>query len=203
MLDARVFDVDGTLLESFEKDCDLFVMAVRKVLGVSHVSTDWSVYPHVTDQGVLREIMRVNGIPPEPGLFEATKQEFVSSLKAHIEAAGPFREIPGARDFVSRLAASDRHYVAYATGAWRESALLKLESAGFPLDGIHLSTSSEHEDRVSIMRSAITQSYGVPARITYYGDGEWDRTASQELGWNFVPVGATLKGILHFNEVAA
>lgn len=200
---AHVFDVDGTLLESFETDARLFVMAVRNVLGVIDVSTDWSAYPHVTDQGALREIMRVNGITPQLELLEATKQEFVALLREHIDAKGPFREIPGARDFISRLVESEHHYVAYATGGWRESAVIKLESAGFPLDGIQLSTSSEHEDRVSIMRAAIAGARLVQDRITYYGDGEWDRNASRELGWNFVPVGAELNGIRHFDDAAA
>ena len=198
-----MFDIDGTLVESFEADCDLFVQAVRKVLGVADVSRDWSSYPHVTDQGVLREIFRVNGISPEPELFEATEREFISLLKAHIDANGPFREIPGAKEYVSHLVSSDQYYVAYATGAWRESALLKLTSAGFPLDGIHIATSSEHIDRVSIMRAAMANVSNAPEKITYYGDGVWDRTAAQELGWNFVPVGATLNGIRHFRDVAA
>ena len=200
-MDARVFDIDGTLLESFEADCDLFIMAVRKVLGVVEVSRDWSTYPHVTDQGVLREIFRVNGIRPEPELFEATEREFIALLKAHIDTKGPFREIPGAKDFVFSLISSERHYVAYATGAWRESALLKLKSAGFPVDGIHIATSSEHEDRVSIMRAALAGVSGTPEKITYYGDGVWDRAAAQELGWNFVPVGPMLQGINDFDGI--
>lgn len=198
-MEACVFDIDGTLLESFEKDCELFVSAVRKVLGVGKVDTDWSAYEHVTDQGVLLQIMRVNGIAPSDELLEATKREFVSSLRAHIDANGPFREIPGARAFVSRLMASGRHYVSYATGAWRESALLKLRTAGFPLDGLRISTSSEHEDRVSIMRGALAGAPGHIEKITYYGDGAWDRTAARELGWDFTPVGAALGGLRHFH----
>jgi beta-phosphoglucomutase-like phosphatase (HAD superfamily) len=201
-MDARVFDIDGTLLESFETDCDLFVIAVRKILGVTEINTDWSSYPHVTDQGVVREIMRVNDIEPDQELIEAIEQEFVSSLRAHIDASGPFHEIPGAKEFVSQLVSSEQHYVSYATGAWRASALLKLESAGFPLDGIQVSTSSEHEDRVSIMRGAMA---GIPreaVKITYYGDGVWDQAAARELGWSFVPVGSALKGIQHFNDIA-
>lgn len=100
---ARVFDVDGTLIESLETDRDIFVIAVKKVLGVTEVNTDWSSYPHVTDQGVVREIMRINDIAPSQELFEAIEQEFVSALKAHIDAAGPFREIPGARQGGGRV----------------------------------------------------------------------------------------------------
>ena len=200
---ARVFDIDGTLLESFETDCDLFVLAVRKVLGVPEVNTDWSCYQHVTDQGVLLEIINQHGIAPSNELIEATKQEFVSLLEAHIDSAGPFREIPGARDFVSSSLENHTCFVAYATGAWKESALVKLKTAGFPIDGIRLSTSSEFEDRVSIMRAAVAAMPTKPLTITYYGDGEWDRLASRELGWQFVPVGTTLGGILHFNEISA
>lgn len=200
-MEACIFDIDGTLLESFEADCELFIKAVRTVLGVSEVDRDWSAYTHVTDQGVLRELMEANDIPPDEQLIEATKREFLTLLRAHIDTAGPFREIPGARGFVSRLMSSQQHYVAYATGAWRESALLKLNSAGFPTDGIRVSTSSEFEDRVSIMRSAVAGAPPNIGKITYYGDGVWDQVAAGELGWEFVPVGTALGGIVsYFNE---
>ena len=202
-MDAYVFDIDGTLLESFEADCDLYVAAVRKVLGVNAVDTNWSAYRHVTDQGILREIMQRNGIAPSADLVDATRQEFVGLLRAHIDAHGPFREIPGALDFVSRLAADGRHLVAYATGAWRESALLKLESAAFPIEGLRVSTSSECVDRVSIMRGAVAGAPRDLGRIVYFGDGVWDRVAAETLGWDFVPVGAALDGLRHFHDLAA
>jgi len=202
-MEASVFDIDGTLLESFETDSDLFVVAVRRVLGVAAVNTDWSAYPHVTDQGILREIMRSNGIAPTRALFEATRREFVALLRSHIETRGPFPEIPGARDFVADLVAREGHYVAYATGAWRESALVKLVSAGFPVEGIRLSTSSEFEDRAGIMRDAVANPPAPLTRITYYGDGVWDRLAAAGLGWDFVPVGAALGGMSRYHRCDA
>jgi phosphoglycolate phosphatase-like HAD superfamily hydrolase len=198
-MDAIVFDIDGTLLDSFEADCDLFVVAAKKVLRISTINTDWSAYRHVTDEGILREIMRENGIAPDAGLVAETKREFVAALEQHIECHGPFQEIPGAIEFVSRLLASKNHYVAYATGAWRESAMVKLTSAGFPTDGVKVSTSSDFEDRVSIMRGALSVGPAGIERITYYGDGIWDRTAALELGWDFVPVGETLGGLRNFH----
>jgi hypothetical protein len=146
--------------------------------------------------------MHEHGLTPNDDLIEATKLEFVSLLKAHVNSAGPFLEVPGARDFVSRSLENNQCFVAYATGAWRESALVKLMSAGFPVDGIRLSTSSEFEDRVSIMRAAIDAMPQKPETITYYGDGLWDRVASRELGWQFVAVGTTVGGIMHFNEMS-
>lgn len=201
-MDATVFDIDGTLLDSFEDDCELFVVAVKKVLRISTINTDWSAYRHVTDEGILREIMRENGIAPDAGLVSETKREFVTSLEKHIERHGPFQEIPGAIEFVSQLLASKDHYVAYATGAWRESAMVKLTSAGFPTDGVNVSTSSDFEDRVSIMRGALSAGPSGIERITYYGDGIWDQTAAGELGWEFVPVGETLGGLRNFHGTA-
>lgn len=202
MKEARIFDIDGTLLESFETDCELFVRAVKEVLGIDVVNSDWSSYRHVTDEGILRDIIEDNGFGRDSELFESTKRHFISLLSDHIRANGPFAEIPGAVDFVSGLIEGGRHYVAYATGAWRESALLKLESAGFPISNIRVSTSSEFEDRVSIMRGALIDAPPTIQRITYYGDGAWDQAAVHELGWEFVPVGAALDGLRQYHGVA-
>lgn len=199
-MEAIVFDIDGTLIDSFEADAEIFIAVVKRVLGIAEIDSDWSSYRHVTDQGVLRQIMKVNGIDPVPALFEATRREFAEALRQHIEEHGPFREVPGAIDFVSRLIASSERYVAYATGAWRESALIKLESAGFPVDGVVISTSSDFEDRVSIMKAAISGAPSEIEKITYYGDGAWDRAAVRELGWNFVAVGEALGGLRSYHE---
>ena len=202
-MQATVFDIDGTLIDSFTADSDLYVSAVSEVLGIAGVDSNWSAYRHVTDEGILREIMHVHGIAPAPQLIAATKQRFIALLRKHIEDHGPFREIPGAVHYVSRLLASPGHYVAYATGAWRESALLKLQSAGLPTQGVSLSTSSEFEDRVSIMRGALANAPATIGRITYYGDGVWDQKAVSELGWEFVAVGERLNGISDYHAIAS
>ena len=51
-----VFDVDGTLVESDEFDGVLYAKAVRDVLDID-VDEDWSSYRHVTDSGILEEIL--------------------------------------------------------------------------------------------------------------------------------------------------
>lgn len=197
-MNAHIFDIDGTLLDSYDADADLYAAAVRKVFGLASVSTDWTAYRHVTDGGVLLEILQQHGIAPEPGLLADTEREFVASLEQHIADHGPFREIPGAVAYVSRLLARTDCYVAYATGGWRGSALLKLGSAGFPVDGIHISTSSEFTDRVSILRAALSAAPPGVGQITYYGDGTWDQEAVRELGWRFVAVGEKLGGMTHY-----
>ena len=201
-MDAFVFDIDGTLIDSDQADAKLFVEAAKRVLGVTEVRTDWTTYEHVTDQGVLLEIMSDYGIPPERTLVDATRKEFIYLLSSHVAEHGPFPEIPGAVEFISKLATGEGCYVAYATGAWLESAMIKLTSAGFPTEGIPISTSSEFEDRVSIMKGAVSAAPRKIKSITYYGDGVWDQTASRELGWDFVPVGKALGGIEDFHGTA-
>jgi hypothetical protein len=48
---------------------------------------------------------------------------------------------------------------------------------------------------------ALKQLGGDFESVTYYGDGEWDAVASRELGWGFVPVGATLGGLKAFGPL--
>lgn len=88
--------------------------------------------------------------------------------------------------------------VAIATGCWRQSALLKLESAGFDIDGVPLVTSDEFPARIDIMRGALQSTGSDCAPVTYFGDAEWDRRACLELGWNFVAVGPALGGITSY-----
>ena len=50
------FDLDGTLAESEAFDSELYVEAVRSVLGVD-IKADWTGYRHQTDSEILNEII--------------------------------------------------------------------------------------------------------------------------------------------------
>ena len=62
---AVIFDIDGTLVESSRFEDDLYVAAVRDVLGDVCIRERWSTYRHVTDTGILRQIMEENRIQGE------------------------------------------------------------------------------------------------------------------------------------------
>jgi beta-phosphoglucomutase-like phosphatase (HAD superfamily) len=198
---AVILDVDGTLLNSNEIDDMLYLAAVRSVLGQARVRESWSLYRNVTDGGILDEIVNDNSLSGSGELLSAIRHCFVESIRQHVKRTGPFTEIPGAREFVAGLRASNLHGVAYSTGGWSESASIKLEIAGFPLQGIPLASSDDYSDRESIMLHALKQLGGEVQSVTYYGDGEWDEAASRNLGWKFVPVGPKLGGLTRFEPV--
>jgi hypothetical protein len=181
----------------------LYLAAVRRVLGQAQVRESWSLYRNVTDRGILEEILNDNSLTSAASTLNAVRNHFVKSIGQHVERNGPFAEIPGARDFVTSLRASSSHRVAYATGGWSASASLKLQSAGFPLQDIPLASSDDYPDRQSIMVHALNKLGGEFQSVTYYGDGEWDKEASRNLGWNFVPVGEKLGGLARFSSVGA
>ncbi len=196
-----IFDIDGTLLESAEVDDRLYREAVRSILGPVRFRTSLHDYDPVTDSGILAQVLADNSMLPEPDPTDRIRSRFVAALRQHVADHGPFREVPGAGRLVSALRASERHAVAIATGGWAESAIYKLESAGLDIAGIPLATSNDAFDRVEIMRIAAARLNAELESVTYFGDGPWDRSASERLGWNFVPVGTALGGLETFDGV--
>lgn len=192
---AVVFDIDGTLLQSAEVDDALYREAVQSVLGTVQFRSSLTDYTYVSDAGILQEILADNAIRFELALVDAIKSHFVDALKSHVSTVGPFPEIPGAREMLRHLRQSSNHSVAFATGGWRASAKLKLDSAGFGEFGFPLASSDDAHDRMEIMRIALADLGSHFDSITYYGDGPWDQEASGRLGWNFVAVGPALGGL--------
>jgi len=198
---AVIFDIDGTLLDSFEEDSVLYVEAIREVLGEFRLREAWEHYACVSDTGILSEICVDNDLSYDDGLSDSIRDVFIGRLRSQIERKGPYREIPGAQAFLATLLKRPDIQVAYATGGWRASAELKLTSAGFPLQGLPLASSNDHHDRQQIMLHALRQLRGPFRSITYFGDGIWDRQATAALGWRFVPVGHKLGGLTDFSAL--
>ncbi len=195
---AVIFDIDGTLIESAKVDDELYRQSVTEILGPVSLRPSLSDYRRVTDAGILAEILDDNNLGDLPDPTESVRTRFVELLESHIALHGPFAEVPGARQFLDAHRHSKEHAVAIATGGWRLSAMLKLDSAGFDVGGVPIATSDDHFDRTGIMRLALSQLKVEFESITYFGDGEWDREASAALGWRFVPVGPTLDGLRSF-----
>jgi len=192
---ATIFDIDGTLLESAAVDDALYRSAVNTVLGSVRLRPSLHAYDYVTDTGILSQILEDNGIPVTAEVMEDVRSHFVELMKEHIDTHGPFVEIPGASRMLRGLTESSLHAVAIATGGWRESAELKLQSAGIDYSNIPLATANDHRERTGIMQVALSQLGSGLKSVTYYGDGPWDQDACATLGWRFVSVGPELRGI--------
>jgi beta-phosphoglucomutase-like phosphatase (HAD superfamily) len=190
-----VFDIDGTLVESSDFDGPLYVQAIESVLGI-RVESDWSRYRNVTDSGILDEVL--SGL----GVFEARSQVHESVRSVFIELVddylserdGVASEIPGARAFVERLLVHPEVIVAFATGGWEETAIMKLDGIGLNVTGLSLASASDSMNRTEIMQLAERRALGslVARKRTYFGDGPWDQKASAELGFDFVAIGEKL-----------
>jgi beta-phosphoglucomutase-like phosphatase (HAD superfamily) len=199
---AVIFDIDGTLLQSAAVDDALYREAVQAVLGEVRLRPTLHDYPFVTDTGILRQILADNQIDGGEELLETIRATFVELLEAHVHHHGPFTEIPGAANLLRSLQSSSSHAVAMATGGWRQSAELKLSSAGIDFAGIPLATANDHHERTAIMELALSSLGDNFQRVTYCGDGPWDRDACRALGWEFVAVGAELGGLESYHGLS-
>jgi FMN phosphatase YigB (HAD superfamily) len=181
-------------------DPRLLFSSIKRVLGPVRVR-DLNDYRHVTDSGILGQILEENEYPEIGQRIADVKAVFMEGLSNHINDQGSFPVIDGALQFVERIRESQDVRVAIATGCWRESALLKLSTSGFNIDGIPLASCDDSPSRVEIMRSALRMAGGSAREVTYFGDGEWDLRACKELGWQFVAVGPRLGGIESFSDI--
>jgi len=195
-----ILDIDGTLIDSMGVDPTLYFSSIERVLGPVCLR-DLNDYHHVTDSGILRQVLEENGFSEIGEIIASVKSVFMEGLNSHIEDMGSFPVIDGAVQFVDRVRRSTDMRIAIATGCWRESALLKLQTAGFNIEGIPLATSDDSPSRVEIMRSAQEMSGGDAGAVTYFGDAEWDERACHGLGWNFIAVGPRLGGIKSYSSI--
>lgn len=193
-----ILDIDGTLVDSMGVDPTLYFSSIEQVVGPVRLRA-LNDYDHVTDTGILTQILNENGFSDVGEIIASVKTLFMQGLSAHVDDRGSFPVIDGAVEFVERIRRSVDTRVAIATGCWRESALLKLQTSGFDIEGIPLATSDDSPSRVEIMRSALEMTGGVTGEVTYFGDAEWDQRACHDLGWNFVAVGPRLGGIESFS----
>lgn len=194
---ATIFDIDGTLVESFGFDNACYISAVREVLGEVYIHNDWSKYKNVTDTGSLRQIMEENNIQ-EKAQIKEVRTKFGELIRRYLQNGGKCRPKEGAIHLINKLLAAEDYEVGFATGGWRHTAEMKLQHVGFDLKNIVLTSSDDGDERVTIMKKCLLQLGHCFQHVVYIGDAEWDMQATQELGWHFIGVGARLKGKCEF-----
>lgn len=187
-----MFDIDGTLVDSAGFDGELYAAAVESELDLK-IERDWSSYEHVSDSGILDQLLRETRPEGERSELAARVQRRFVTLVREYVAHNPVavREIAGARRLVERLQATPGVRIAVATGGWETTARLKLSHVGIDPERLALASSTDALARTDIMRLAAERAFGGSpcGRVTYFGDGPWDRRASAELGYDFIAVG--------------
>jgi phosphoglycolate phosphatase-like HAD superfamily hydrolase len=190
-----VFDLDGTLTQTFAVDGDCYLQAFADSLGMNGVNDNWSDYEHVTDLGVMQEVFRARlGRAPHSAEVTGFVECFVELLRDRYQGApGAFGEVPGAAAFVARLRQS-RWAVAIATGGWERSARFKIETAGIGANDVPAAFAEDGPARHTIVTTAIARASSYYQqnpfeRIVLVGDAIWDVRTATDLCLPFVAVG--------------
>ena len=184
-----IFDIDGTLVESFKFDEVIYCQSIKKVIGIE-IDSNWSNYQHITDDGILNEVISTNGLDKDADeIRKKIRLAFIKGISNYVNT-NKIKSIPGAIQFINRLSEMENIRVSFATGGWYETALLKLYSAGFNFTKKHIFSSNDHYKRTEIIKMAQSRlanqnNYS----CTYFGDAEWDKQACKELEMNFILVG--------------
>ena len=190
---AAIFDIDGTLLQSFGFDRDYYARAVKEVLGEVSIHEDWGDYEKVTDPGILLQIMEENSVY-DKSCVQKVRAGFTRMIRSYLRNGGKCCMTKGVPEFIDGLCADSRFKVGIATGGWGSTAKLKLRHAGFGWEGMGFTSGDDGDGRTDIMKKCLDSFGNSFEKTVYFGDAEWDMNASRELGWDFVGVGKRLKG---------
>jgi phosphoglycolate phosphatase-like HAD superfamily hydrolase len=190
-----MFDIDGTLVDSAGFETRLYVEAVRSILNVE-IDSDWNRYEHVSDSGILSEVLNRSEFDGDfSDCVARVQRQFVGLIRDHLRRSPEtVREIAGAKRLVDRLLELPHVRVGIATGGWEPTAKLKLAHVGIDVGRVGFASSSDALARTDIMELAAQRALRGSAytRATYFGDGAWDRRASATLGYDFVAVGSAV-----------
>ncbi len=190
-----IFDVDGTLVQSYELDGECFVAAFHDALGIADIDTDWARYDHATDPGIAAQVIRERqGREPSAGELVRLQSAFRVRLAEAASRDGAYAALPGAAGLLAALRARADWAMALATGGWREAALFKIGCSGLDLDDLPAAFGEDGPSRQGIVRAAIARARehaGVDdfARIVCIGDGIWDVGTATSLGLPCIGVG--------------
>lgn len=196
-----IFDIDGTLADTKDIDDKCFVAAFYQSFGINIVNENWAALQNVTDWGITEEIIeREWGRSPSEQEYEKMRSELVTLLlEANKNQPRHFTEVAGAKAFFEHLSGLQNYRLGIATGAWGDSAKIKLGAIGIDWSSVCFSNSDHFKTRDSITNSVIRQldAFGEqPKQIIYFGDGEWDYTTCKKMGIEFIGIDVRANGKL-------
>ncbi len=189
-----IFDIDGTLTDTKEVEGRCFMRSFEQIFNIDIWGQKWGNFKHVTDWGITEEIIEQKlGRKPRQAEYDLMVSNFARLLQEERQRDNTqFREVKGAKTFFYELAKDKNIALGIATGAWKDSAKIKLDAVGINLAGICFSNSTDHKSREAITQDVIEQlkqkTGELPEEIIYFGDGEWDFKTCQKLGITFIGI---------------
>lgn len=194
-----IFDIDGTLIHYIEAEDQIYLDAIHEIMPINNISSKWDEYYYSTESGILSEIFSTH-LKRLPTLQEeyAIKDNYVSSLARSLLDT-PNSCLAGATEIFSQIKQKNWD-IAIATGAWLESAKVKLTGSNMPYLDVPFAHGGDHHDRTQIIQTAIARSKAFYKKdsyqkIIYVGDRLWDRKAALELNIDFIGVGDHLASL--------
>ncbi len=189
-----IFDIDGTLTDTAEVDDRCYISAFKAVFSKDISGYNWESITHVTDWGITEDIF-LNEFKrlPTSREMQHLQDNFVELLiKEKDKQISSFREIEGATSFINQLMDRQDYKIGIATGGWKRSARLKLDSIGIEIDKIPFSNSDHFKSRESIVNHVIEQMiprhHTYEDKVIYFGDGTWDYHTCKKMGVNFIGI---------------
>jgi phosphoglycolate phosphatase-like HAD superfamily hydrolase len=196
-----IFDIDGTLTDTTGIDDFCFFKTFFDLFRINLIGANWSNYVNVTDPGITYEVFqeKMERLPTDEEIRKV-KEYFINLLKLSWELTPErFSEIPGAKEIIWKLQERG-HKIAFATGAWHDSAIIKLKSIDidpteFPFGNADYSHSREEiiKHVVTISQKFYSSDFG---KITYIGDGKWDYETCKKLKVDFIGIDSKNNGQL-------
>jgi hypothetical protein len=91
-----IFDIDGTLCDTYDVDAECFMNTAVDMLGAYVGRYDWRLSPHVTDAGIINWLWQeIKGRPPTKFDLDSFCRKFMSDLS--LELSGIQKDCPSRR----------------------------------------------------------------------------------------------------------
>jgi phosphoglycolate phosphatase-like HAD superfamily hydrolase len=190
-----LFDLDGTLCQTYYADDDSFVKAASKVIGVQFDKTSWRGCENLTDSAIFEHFyINTNSKKPEKHIIEKMQSHFIEILKTkHENDKAFFKEIPGAAKFVNQINDHSYSTAGVATGGWKHIAEFKLKSIGLDTNNLEFIGSDDHHSKVDFT-DALIKRIKIKLKISsfdhtyYFGDSLYDKACCEVLGIEFIGI---------------
>ncbi len=187
-MNIALFDIDGTLTASNEIDSECRADAFRDVFGFE-LDRNWDAYEHTTDRGIAMQALRERGRVATEHDLSLDRARCVQLLTKRMTN---LQEIAGAGAFLAQLLARDWR-IALCTGAWGDSARLKLSRAGLDFD-LPLASCDYEISREGILQRGIALvGGGSHDTVVSFGDAPWDVRAARALKLPFIGIASGLR----------